>query len=255
MTTMSNWAVVTGASGGLGEAYARELASQGSNVVLVARSVDKLEKLADELRSHHGVDAMVLPCNLSDPSERAALVARMDELDIHTLVNNAGFASMGMLGELERARTTREVELNVVALTELTHAVVPKMVANGRGAIINVASMAAFQPIPQMATYAATKSYVLSFSSALWGELQGTGVRVVCICPGPTETSFFDNAGNADVMRQRRSPEQVVSTTFAALRSGKVYAVDGLGNKVVSQIARFVPTTLLVRAATWVATH
>lgn len=252
---MSDWAVVTGASGGLGEAYARELASQGSNVVLVARSRDKMERIAEELSTSHGVSTQVLPCNLSDPTERAALVATLDTLDIHTLVNNAGFASLGMLGELERGRISSEVELNVVALTELTHAVVPKMVARGRGAIINVSSMAAFQPIPQMATYAAAKSYVLSFSSALWSELAGTGVRVVCICPGPTETSFFDNAGNADIMKQRRRPEQVVATTFAALRAGKPYAVDGTFNKITAQLARFLPTSLLVRASTWVATH
>ncbi len=252
---MSSWAVVTGASGGLGEAYARELASQGSNVVLVARSVDKMEVLATELTAAHGVETMVLQCNLSDPAERTALVAKLDALEIHTLVNNAGFGTMGMLGELERSRVVNEVELNVVALTQLTHAVIPKMVARGKGAIINVASLAAFQPMPQMATYAATKSYVLNFTSALWGEMEGTGVRVVCICPGPTETSFFDNAGNGDVMKQRRSPEQVVATTFNALRAGKPYVVDGLGNKVLSKLARFVPTAALVRAAAWVGTR
>lgn len=252
---MSSWAVVTGASGGLGEAYARELASQGSNVVLVARSVDKMEALAAELSAGQGIDTMILPCNLSDPDARATLVEKLDTLDIHTLVNNAGFGTMGMFGELERSRIIDEVELNVVALTQLTHAVVPKMVARGQGTIINVASLAAFQPMPQMATYAATKSYVLNFTSALWGEMEGTGVRVVCICPGPTDTSFFDNAGNGEVMKQRRSPEQVVATTFDALRAGKPYAVDGLGNKVLSKLSRFVPTALLVRATAWVGTR
>lgn len=252
---MNSWAVVTGASGGLGEAYARELARQGSDVVLVARSLEPMERLAAELTAQYGVEAMVLPCDLSDPSGRATLVGTLDTLDIHTLVNNAGFGTMGMLGELDRTRITNEVELNVVALTELTHAVVPTMVARGRGAIINVASMAAFQPIPQMATYAATKSYVLSFTSALWGELGGTGVRAVCICPGPTDTSFFDNAGNGDVMKQRRRPDQVVASTFAALRAGKPYVVDGPLNKVIAQVSKFIPTSLLVRAATWVATH
>lgn len=252
---MSEWAVVTGASGGLGEAYARELASQGSNVILVARSVDKMEAIAKEIEERHGRETMILSCDLSDPAERATLVAKLDTLEIHTLVNNAGFASMGVLGELDRDRVVNEVELNVVALTQLTHAVLPRMVAERRGAIINVASTAAFQPIPQMATYAATKSFVLSFTSALWGEMEGTGVRVVCICPGPTETSFFENAGNGEMMKIRRRPEQVVATTFAALRSGKPYAVDGLGNNVLSKMARFVPTALLVKAAAWVGTH
>ncbi len=252
---MSSWAVVTGASGGLGEAYARELASRGANLVLVARRVDKMEVLATELSTTHGIETMILPCNLSDPAERAGLIEKLDALEVHTLVNNAGFGTMGALGELERTRIVNEVELNVVALTQLTHAVVPAMVAKGRGTIINVASLAAFQPMPQMATYAATKSYVLNFTSGLWGEMEGTGVRVVCICPGPTDTSFFDNAGNGEVMKQRRSPEQVVATTFQALRAGKPYVVDGMGNKVLSQLSRFVPTALLVRAAAWVGTH
>ncbi len=252
---MSSWAVVTGASGGLGEAYARELASQGFHVILVARSVDKMEVLASQLLASHGIETMILPCNLSDPAERSTLIEKLDELEIHTLVNNAGFGTMGALGELERERIVNEVELNVVALTQLTHAVLPKMVANSTGTIINVASLAAFQPMPQMATYAATKSYVLSFTSSLWGEMEGTGVRVVCICPGPTDTSFFDNAGNGDVMKQRRSPEQVVATTFDALRAGKPYVVDGFGNKVLSKLSRFVPTALLVRAAAWVGTR
>ncbi|MGO1383973.1 MAG: SDR family NAD(P)-dependent oxidoreductase [Arachnia sp.] len=252
---MNSWAVVTGASGGLGEAYARELAGQGSNVVLVARSVEKMEVLAAEISATHGVETMILPCNLSDPQARLSLVEKLDDLEIHTLVNNAGFGTMGMLGELERDRVVNEVELNAVALTQLTHAVIPKMVASGKGAVINVASLAAFQPMPGMATYAATKSYVLSFTSALWGEMMGTGVRVVCICPGPTDTSFFDNAGNGDVMKQRRSPEQVVATTFTALQAGKPYAVDGLGNTVLSKLSRFLPTALVVRAAAWVGSR
>lgn len=252
---MNSWAVVTGASGGLGEAYARELAHQGSNVILVARSVKKMEAIADSLAAKHGTETMVVSCNLSDPDERASLVEKLDTLDIHTLVNNAGFGTMGMLGELDRERVVNEVELNVVALTQLTPAVIPRMVARGAGAIINVASLAAFQPMPQMATYAATKAFVLNFTSALWGEMEGTGVRVVCICPGPTDTSFFDNAGNGDVMKQRRSPEQVVATTFDALRAGKPYAVDGPGNKVLSKLSRFVPTAILVKAAAWVGTR
>lgn len=252
---MSSWAVVTGASGGLGEAYARELASQGSDVVLVARSADKLERLAAELSARHGVETLVLPCDLSDRRARSALLESLKDQSIHTLVNNAGFGSMGLLADLGRQRITDEVEVNVVALTELTHAVLPRMLADGRGAIINVASTAAFQPLPKMATYAATKSFVLSFTCGLWGELRGTGVRAVCICPGPTDTSFFENAGDATVMKQRRRPEQVVATTFAGLRADKPYVVDGPGNTMLSVAARFVPTRLLVRVAGRIATR
>lgn len=253
MTT--SWAVVTGASAGLGAAYCRHLASTGSNVVLVARSAEAMTALASELERDHGVATMVLPTDLTDRDARAALVERLDELEVHTLVNNAGFATLGEFAEIERARVSAEVELNVVALTELAHAVVPQMVARGRGAIINVASTAAFQPIPEMATYAATKAYVLNFSNGLWGELRRTGVRVVCICPGPTETGFFSAAGNDDVMSNRRTPEQVVTATFDALARKQPYVVDGPRNKVMAQANRLVPTGLAMRVSNWVATH
>ncbi|MEO7586771.1 MAG: SDR family NAD(P)-dependent oxidoreductase [Arachnia sp.] len=174
---MSEWAVVTGASGGLGEAFARELADQGSNVVLVARSGDKMEQLASELSARHGVETLVVPCDLSDPDQRASLVSRLDGLDVHTLVNNAGFGSSGMLG----------------------------------------------------------------------GHPPDG-------CPR-TGTSFFTNAGNGYAMSQRRTPGQVVSSTFAALRSGKPYVVDGPGNKLAAQVTRFPPTRVLVQAASWVATR
>lgn len=250
----TTWAVVTGASGGLGEAFAHELAGQGSNVVLVARQVDQLERVAADLRQR-GVETMVLPADLTDAAARADLIHALEGLEVHTLVNNAGFGSMGDLAGLDAGRITREVELNVLALTELTRAVLPAMVERDRGAIINVASTAAFQPIPGMTTYAATKAYVLSFSNALWGELRGTGVRVVCICPGPTETGFFDAAGNGNVMKDRRAPGDVVATTFAALRTRQPYAVDGARNRLLAHATRFVPTALAVRLSQWVASH
>lgn len=252
---VTSWAVVTGASGGLGEGYAHELARQGADVVLVARSADKLAAVADELRHSYGVAVDVLPCDLTDADARAQLVAELQGREIHTLVNNAGFASLGRFEELEPDRLSREVELNVTALTQLTRAVVPQMGRRDRGAIINVASTAAFQPIPDMAVYAATKAYVLSLSTALWGEYRGTGVRVVCICPGPTETEFFSNAGNGDVMRRRRTVEQVVDATFTALRRRQPYVVDGLMNTIMARTARFAPTALTVKVSRYIATH
>ncbi|TRY18592.1 SDR family oxidoreductase [Tessaracoccus rhinocerotis] len=253
MTT--SWAVVTGASSGLGEAYARHLAAQGANVVLVARSEDKLFNVSVDLERTHGVQTLVLPFDLTDPADRFELLGRLDHLEVHTLVNNAGFASHGELADLERDRIASEVQLNVAAVTELTHAVLPQMLSRDLGAIINVASTAAFQPIPEMATYAATKAFVLSFSNALWAETRRTGVRVVCICPGPTETSFWSNAGAEQNMTRRRSVDDVVATTFAGLRQRKPYVVDGVANRLLAHANRFVPTRVALRLANWVVTH
>lgn len=253
MTT--SWAVVTGASSGLGEAYARHLAAQGANVVLVARSEDKLFNVSVDLERTHGVQTLVLPFDLTDPADRFELLGRLDHLEVHTLVNNAGFASHGELADLERDRIASEVQLNVAAVTELTHAVLPQMLSRDLGAIINVASTAAFQPIPEMATYAATKAFVLSFSNALWAETRRTGVRVVCICPGPTETSFWSNAGAEQNMTRRRGVDDVVATTFAGLRQRKPYVVDGVANRLLAHANRFVPTRVALRLANWVVTH
>ncbi|GAB3816626.1 SDR family oxidoreductase [Tessaracoccus terricola] len=253
MTT--SWAVVTGASSGLGEAYARHLAAQGANVVLVARSEDKLFNLSVELERAHGIQTLVLPFDLTDPADRFELVGRLDHLEVHTLVNNAGFASHGELADLERDRIAGEVQLNVAAVTELTHAVLPQLLARDRGAIINVASTAAFQPIPEMATYAATKAFVLSFSQALWAETRRTGVRVLCICPGATETPFWGNAGAEEAMAQRRTVDEVVATTFEALQRRRPHVIDGTGNKLLAHANRFVPTRVALRLARWVVTR
>ena len=142
------------------------------------------------------------PCDLTDRGARAALVEELGATQVHTLVNNAGFGTLGPFDEIPAERISTEVELNVVALTELTKAVLPGMRARGRGAVINIASTAAFQPIPQFATYAATKAYVLRFSVGLWAELRDTDVRVLAVCPGPTDTAFFDRAGNDDIRRE-----------------------------------------------------
>lgn len=249
MTT--SWAVVTGASSGLGEAYARQLAEQGANVVLVARSEDKLFNVSVELERTHGIQTLVLPFDLTDPADRFELIGRLDHLEVHTLVNNAGFATHGELVDLERDRISSEVQLNVAAVTELTHAVLPQMLSRDRGAIINVASTAAFQPIQKMATYAATKAFVLSFSQALWAETRQTGVHVLCICPGATETPFWSNAGAEENMTNRRSVDDVVATTFAGLRQRKPYVIDGLVNKVLAHANRFVPTQLAMRISNW----
>lgn len=252
---MTGWAVVTGASSGLGAGYARELARQGANLILVARSTTKLADLAEDLATRHGVEVEVWPCDLTNRGGRAVLVADLATRDVHTLVNNAGFGTLGDFTDLAPERILSEVELNVVALTELTRTVLPGMTARGRGAIINIASTASFQPIPGFATYAATKAYVLRLSIALWSELHQTDVRVLAVCPGPTDTGFFSAAGDDAVMSRRRTVEQVVATSFRALRRRKPYVVDGMRNTIMAETARLAPPRFASALAGWIATH
>src|SRR5215831_11276722 len=201
-------ALVTGASSGIGEVFARELAGRGANLVLAARSRDKLESLASELRERAQVQVVIETVDLSEPDAGLALAARLGEqgLVIDVLINNAGFGLFGPLHEADPQRIAQAVQLNVAALTELTCSLLPGMRARDRGAIVNVASTAAFQPVPYMAAYGAAKAFVLSFTEALWAETRGTGVRVTALCPGATDTSFFDTASDSASIGRRMSP-------------------------------------------------
>ena len=249
MDFKGNRALVTGASSGIGEVFASELAKRGANLVLVARSLDKLEALADRLRGRFGVSVEVLVCDLSEPGAGAALAARLAERGARTdvLINNAGFGLFGQLHEADPARTSRQVRLNVAALTELTCALLPQMRARDRGAIVNVASTAAFQPLPYMAVYSATKAYVLSFTEALWAETRGTGVRVTALCPGATNTAFFDTASKHASIGRRMAPDQVVAAAFSALERRHCSVVPGLRNRLLAGAARLTPRQTAVR--------
>ncbi|HEY3241638.1 MAG TPA: SDR family oxidoreductase, partial [Acidimicrobiia bacterium] len=186
-------ALVTGASGGIGEVLARRLAARGCHLVLVARTEPALEKLASELSAAHGVDVEVLPADLITEEGVAAVEARLAQdgaPPVDLLVNNAGYGSAGPFAELDPARVAGEVRLNVLALVRLTRAAVPGMVARGRGSVLNVSSVASLQPLPNMATYAATKAFVTSFSESLHEELRGRGVTVTALLPGFTRTGF-----------------------------------------------------------------
>ena len=241
---MADWAVVTGASSGIGRGFAERLAGDGLSLVLVARSVDTLRDIADDLRSRHHVPVEVLACDLTDAASRDRLLDRLAERQVEVLVNNAGFATVGDFVDADPARITAEINLNVVALTLLARAFAPGMIRRGRGAIINVASTAAFQPLPTMGVYAATKSYVLSLSQALWDELRPYGVTVLALCPGATETNFFVNAGDESILTHRRSVDQVIDTCFEALAKGQPYVIDGLGNAALAQVARLAPARI-----------
>jgi short-subunit dehydrogenase len=194
--TQKKTALITGASGGIGLDLARLFAEGGYDVVLVARTESKLKELATELASKHGVSARAVAADLADPAAPAQLMERLkaEGVQVDVLVNNAGYGGYGTFAETELDAELKMIQLNISALTALSKAVLPGMLARKSGRILNVASTAAFQPGPLMAVYYATKAYVLSFSEALANETKGTGVTVTCLCPGPTKTGFQQQA-------------------------------------------------------------
>jgi short-subunit dehydrogenase len=240
--------VVTGASSGIGEAFARALDRRGHPLVLVARRRERLEALAASLRR-----AEVLTANLEDEAEVVRVAERALALgDVELLVNNAGFGSNGEFVTLDPAREIGMVKLNALAPLELAQRLLPAMVARRRGGVINVASIGAFQPVPYMATYGATKAFVLSWSEALAHELRHAGVRVTCVCPGPTATEFFDVA-TVDPRMARMphvmSPDAVVARTLDAFDDGRAVLIPGLVNWLTAFVTRIFPR-LVVRTVT-----
>lgn len=251
----NTWAVVTGGSSGLGVAFAERLAAEGADIWLAARREDMLREVASRLEADFGVATRVSVVDLSDADARRTFAAEVRAAKVSHLVNNAGFAQIGPFAESDPEGTTEMLELNVVAFTEMVHAVLPGMLEARRGAIINVASLAAFQPTPSMSAYGASKAYVLRLSAALWQELKGTGVRVVASCPGPTETGFWAAAGNDSVMKRRRSPEQVVDVTLEALRRNRPVVVDGGMNRLMAFATRLAPVQAQTAIASLVTTR
>ena len=244
-------ALVTGASSGLGETFARQLAGQGYDLVLVARRRDRLDKLAQELAESRGVEAEVIEADLSRPEGVALVEQRLRKGDIDMLVNNAGFATRGEFWALPVERETQEIDVNVRAVARLAHTALEAMVPKKSGAIINVASVGAFQPVPYMATYAATKAYVLSFSEALHEEVRRHGVTVTCLCPGPVKTEFQQVAG-VDQRRLRTgwvSPDKVVAAALRASAKRRAVVVPGPLNALTSTAPRFTPRFLVRKIA------
>ena len=241
----SKTALVTGASSGIGKAFAQEFAARGANVILVARSKGRLDELAATLRKTNGVTTDVVVADLSDPKAPDVVYSAVQKAkrEVDVLINNAGFGTYGHFHTVSMALDAEQIMVNVAALVRLTHLFIPEMVGRSEGSVINVASGAAFQASPHMAVYGATKAFVLSFSEALWAEYRTRGVRVLAICPGPTETGFFKVARNENSVRgRRRSPEQVVATALKALDLGRPSAIDGkllavgiVGERLVSR--------------------
>lgn len=247
-----NASLITGASGGIGEEFARQLARRGDNLVLVARSAERLSTLANELGRAHNIHAHSIPLDLTEADAPQQLYDETlrRNLDITLLINNAGFGSLGEFTSFPPERDEEMIRLNVTALVALTHLYLRSMRQRGAGAIINVASTAAFQAVPYMATYAATKAFVLSFSEALAEENREKGVRVMALCPGATDTNFFSAAeGERPPLRMIETPEAVVSTALRALERGQSSAISGWLNFFVAQATRFVPRSLVARVA------
>ena len=251
-------ALVTGASSGIGRAFAVALAKRGVGVVAVARRKDRLEELAAEITSAYGVAVEVLPADLSDPAELAAVEARLaDEArPIDVLVNGAGFGTSGKFSESSVETEQREIDVNVSALMRLTRAAVPGMAARGVGAVVNVSSVAGHQPLPWWTTYAASKAYVTSFSRGLASELRGSGVRVLTLMPGFTRTEFHKHD---ELSRELipgpawMTPEAVAESALSRLERGRSESIPGIHNRAIALVSRLSPwplTRLVLRLAT-----
>jgi hypothetical protein len=239
-------ALITGASAGLGLEFAKRFAADGHDLVLVARRRDRLEALAGQLQQAHGVKAHVVAADLavSDGPRRVLEEVRRLEVSVDFLVNNAGFGTSGAFSEIDLKRELEMVQVNIVALLELTRALLPGMVARKSGRILNIGSTAGFQPGPFMAAYYASKAFVNSFTEALWYELRGTGVTATVSCPGATATEFAAVAGN-DRSRLFRmgaaSPSAVAREAYRAMMAGRPIVVHGMRNKVGVQLLRVSP--------------
>jgi uncharacterized protein len=247
-------ALVTGASGGIGEAFARILAGRGYDLVLVARSGDRLKNLADELAVAHGAGVEVLPADLQARDRLEAVEERVTSghRPIDMVINNAGFGSRGPLAELPVDGETGQVELNVVALVRLTHAAVSVMVPRGSGAILNVSSVAGFQPAPGNATYSATKAFVTSFTEAVHEEVTRSGVRVTCLCPGFTHTGFQAREG-IDPTRVPSflwmSADEVARAGLDALERNTAICIPGRLNRIAAHLSRHSPRAIVRKVA------
>jgi short-subunit dehydrogenase len=247
--------LVTGASSGIGADMARELARRGHNIALVARREDLLKRLADELATQHNVRTEVIAADLTDPAARADLTTTLGErdLEVDVLVNNAGFSTTGPVANADRARELAMVRTDVEAVVDLCTLVLPGMVERKRGAILNVASTAAFQPLPGQAAYGASKAFVLSYTQALRGETRGTGVTVTALCPGPVKTGFEEVAGFTDQEVEGAVPKfmwvaaaEVAKAAIDGLDRGRAVVIPGTPNRVAAYMAHMTPRQLLV---------
>lgn len=243
-------ALITGASAGLGQEFARQLAVAGCDVVLVARREESLRRLAEDIEAQSGRAATVRPCDLSSAEQRTALAAEFPKIDI--LVNNAGLGIFGRFSESSWEQISTMLEVDIGALTHLTHLFLPGMRERGWGRVLQVASTGSFQPCPNYAAYAAAKSYVLNFSLAVNHELKGSGVTCTTLCPGPTATEFFDVSGQTLTAFQRQTmmtPQRVVGIGLNAMQKSTPYVVAGGLNSILAFSTRLLPMSLATAIA------
>lgn len=245
--------LVTGASSGIGAEIARGLGRRGYPLVLVARRADRLRDLADDLTRQYSVRCEVLPLDLGSDADRAALVERVAQQSLAGLVNSAGFGTSGLFQALDRRRETEQVTVNVLAVMELTHAALPGMISRGAGAVLNIGSIAGFQPLPDAAVYSATKAFVQTFSEAVHEGLHGTGVSCTALCPGPVPTEWWEVSGAAVSPQSGLGPVAVSAGAVAeaaitGMIDGKRLVIPGLGAKLMGVGGRFTPRALLLPA-------
>jgi hypothetical protein len=246
-------ALVTGASAGIGAAFARIFASHGYDVALTARRAERLESLAEEIRLRSGVETLTVAADLAEPGAPQAILDHLAAQGrvVDALVNNAGYGHAGALTSSDLATQLGMIDLNVRALVELTYLFWDKMLANKRGGVLNVASTAAFQPGPLMANYYASKAYVLSFSEALWEEARGTGVHVSCLCPGPTESKFRERAGTGKTRLAQVSKVMSAATVarqgYEGWKRNKRVVVTGVNNKFIAGVGKYLPRETLLK--------
>jgi uncharacterized protein len=252
-TYKNKTALVTGASTGIGYCFAEELAARGADVILVARSADKLQALATKLSATYKVKAHVLTADLIAPGAAARVLAEVAErgLRVDILVNNAGFGTYGLFHSLDGAKESQEIQLNITALVELTHGAMQGMIARGEGAVVNIASTAAFQPVPYMAVYGATKAFVLSFTESLYGQYQSDKLRFLAVCPGATETPFFDVMGAQEpAVGAKDTPQNCARQGLKALDEGRCYIIPGpLSTYLLAQVNRLAPRKMTISIA------
>jgi len=248
---MRTYTLITGASGGIGSDLARLLAKDKHNLILVARSENKLNELKVSLEKEFGIDVKVYAIDLSVPNATERLFENIlkENIQINILINNAGFGDFSAFAESDMAKQEMMINLNILALAKLTHLFLPGMIKSGYGRILNVASLAAFMPGPLMSVYYASKSFVLSFSYAIANELKGTGVTVTVLCPGPTATGFVDAAtlGESKLFKIMKAAPSIMVAKYAYkyMMKGKLLAIPGIMNKIMWTGVRFSPRKLL----------
>jgi short-subunit dehydrogenase len=253
------FALITGASGGIGYELAKLLARDGHKLVLVARNADRLNQVAQEIQGQYGVSARAIPLDLAAPPAPRFLFDQLQRegIPVDILVNNAGFGVFGEFAQMPKEEILGQIQLNITALAELCRLFLPPMLARRSGKIMNVASTAAFQPGPLMAVYYATKAYVLSFSEAIANELRGSGVTVTCFCPGATSTGFAKRAGNegSRLFKQigAMDAETVARDGYRGLMAGKTVVISGARNWMVAESVRFAPRKMVTAISRWIA--